>query len=181
VKGQHHDSTAGREALRQRPQQPLERGELVVHRNAQSLKRTADRRLDVGLLQIRKRRAESRAHKAIDGVGRLERLLLEEAGDELGVRFIGVLLKQARELLFAQARQQLRAGFTTRWIHPHVEGTDPFVAEAAIGIVELHRGHAQVREDQVRGRQSLSGEHLWQPSEVAAACDEGLGAEAVRA
>ena len=96
------------------------------------------------------------------------------------MRFIGVLLEQARERLFAHAREELRGGFTTRWIHPHVEGTG-LVGEAAIGIVELHRGHAQVRKDQVCGRESLTRERLRQTREVAVVCDERLGAEAGRA
>ena len=82
------------------------------------------------------------------------------------------------ELLLAQAREQLRRRFTTRGVHPHVERPRLLVAEAAIGIVELHRGHAQVRQDQVRGREPFRGEHLRQTREVSLARDEGVGAEA---
>ena len=54
------------------------------------------------------------------------------------------------------AREQLRRGFTMRWIHPHVEGAGLLVAEAAIGIVELHRGHAKVRENHARAGDAFS-------------------------
>ena len=57
-------------------------------------------------------------------------------------------------------------------------GPGLLVAEAASGIVDLHRGHAEVRQDQVRGRESLGGEHLRQAREVPVARDERLGAEA---
>ena len=142
-------------------------------------KRAADRHLHVGLRQIRQRRGEPGAHQAFDGVGRLDRLLLQQTGDEMrrAVHRRSPVSRR-RELLFAQAREQLRRGFTTRWIHPHVERTGLLVAEAAIGIVDLHRGHAKVRKDQVRGRESLGGEHLRQAREVPVACDERLGAEA---
>ena len=75
----------------------------------------------------------------------------------------------------------MRGGFTTRRVHPHVEGTGLLVTEAAIGIVELHRGDAQVRKDQIRARESLTGEHLRQTGEVSVMCDERLGAETGRA
>ena len=114
-------------------------------------------------------------------MGRLEGLLLQKTGDEMRVRFIGVLLEQARELLFARARDQLRRGLTAQRIHPHVERTDPFVAEAAIGIVELHRRHAEVRQNQVDACQPLGGQHLRQAREVRVARDEHVGAEAGRA
>ena len=95
-----------------------------------------------------------------------------------GVRFVGVLGEQGRELLLAQPREQLRRGFAVRRVHPHVEGPRLLVAEAAIGLVDLHRRHAEVREDHVRGREPLRGEHLRQTREVALARDERLGAEA---
>ena len=75
----------------------------------------------------------------------------------------------------------LRRGFAARRVHPHVERTGLLVAEAAIGIVQLHRGHAEVREDQVRGGEPFGGEHLRQAGEVAVVRDEGLRAEAGRA
>ena len=92
----------------------------------------------------------------------VERPLLQQTGNEPCVRFVGVLGEQRRELLLAQPREQLRRGFTMRWIHPHVEGTGLLVTEAAIRVVDLHRRHPEVRKDQVGGREALRGEHLRQ-------------------
>ena len=114
-------------------------------------------------------------------MSRLEGLPLQQTGDELSVRLVGVLLEQAHERLLARAREQARSGLTTQGIHAHVEGTHPFVAEAAIGIVELHRRHAKVGQDQVHACQPFGGQHVRQAREVRVARDEDLGTEAGRA
>ena len=64
-----------------------------------------------------------------------------------------------------------------RGIHPHVERPG-LVAEATRGVVDLHRRHAEVREDHVRRRHSLCGEQLRQAREVAVSGDEDVAAEA---
>jgi hypothetical protein len=142
VKGQDRHPAARRQALRQQPQERIERGEFVVHRNAQGLERTARGHFDVGLRQTWQRRVETGAQQALQSMGGVEGLLLEKTGDEMRVRFIGVFLEQAREILFARTRDELRRRLTAQRIHPHVERTNAFVTEAAIGIVELHRRHA---------------------------------------
>jgi hypothetical protein len=81
-------------------------------------------------------------------------------------------------LLLGQAGKQLGRRFTMRWIHPHVEGTGLFVAEAAIGTLDLHRRHTKVRKDQIHGRESLCVEHARKIGEVPVSRDECSGAEA---
>ena len=76
---------------------------------------------------------------------------------------------------------QLRRRLTPPRVHPHVERTDALVAEAAIGIVELHRRHAEVRQNHVGVFETLGRERLRQAGEVGVARDEGVGAEAGRA
>ena len=73
--------------------------ELVVHGDAQRLERAADRHLDVGLRQVRAARRSSPVRTTRSTrVGRRERLLLQETGDELRVRLVGVLREQRGEL-----------------------------------------------------------------------------------
>src|ERR1019366_6376376 len=64
-----------------------------------------------------------------------------------------------------------------RGVHPHVERTWLLVAEAAIRVVDLHRRHAEVHEDDVRGRESFGRKHLRQTGEVPVPRDEGLRTE----
>ena len=90
MKGQHRDSAARREALRQGAQQPVQRRELVVDGNPQRLERPADGHLHLGLRRVGNGRRNRRAYRAIEGLGRDRRLPLQHAGDENGVRFIGV-------------------------------------------------------------------------------------------
>ena len=90
---------------------------------------------------------ETGTQDPIGGVCGVQRLLLQEPGDEVRVRLIRVLLEQAREFVLADASDQLRCGFASLRVHPHVEWTHAFVTEAAIRIVELHRRHAEVGEN----------------------------------
>ena len=69
------------------------------------------------------------------------------------------------------------AGSPCDEIHPHVEGTGILVAEAAGGILDLHRGDAEIHEDDVRCRDPLLGEHSRQVREVAVARHEAVGTE----
>jgi len=77
-----------------------------------------------------------------------------------------------------ETRHELRGGLPTPRIHPHVEGADSLVAEAAIGVVQLHRRHPQVHEDEIGGREPLGGQHLRQPRKRAVMGDKRLGPEA---
>ena len=85
------------------------------------------------------------------------------------------------ERLFAQAREQLRRGLATRRIHPHVERTGLLVAEAAIGIVELHRGHAEVRQDHVAVASPSAASTCGRPAKLPWCATNVVGAEAGRA
>ena len=90
-------------------QQRVERRELVVHGDAQRLERAADRHLHVGLRQARQCRGSGPARtRRLERMGRVDRLLLQQPGDDSGVRLVGVLVEQIRELLFAAARASSR-------------------------------------------------------------------------
>ncbi len=79
MKREHGHAAAWRETLRQRSQQRVERGELVVHRNADRLERAPHRHLHVGLFQVRQCLVESDADHALEGVRRRDRRLLDQA------------------------------------------------------------------------------------------------------
>jgi hypothetical protein len=114
-------------------------------------------------------------------MGRLDPLLPQQAGDELRMRFVGVLHEETGELLFAQPRNQARCGLSARRVHPHVQRTGILVAETPVGVVELHGGDAEVHENDVGGSQAFGGEHLRQAREVGLVGAERLRAEARRA
>ena len=99
----------------------------------------------------------------------------------MAVRLVRVVRKQPRECLFAHADDQLRRRLTPLRVHPHVERPDALVAEAAIGIVELHRGDAEVRQNHIGVFETLGREGLRQAGEVGVARDERVGAETGRA
>ena len=109
VKGQHRDSAAGREALRQRPQQRSR-----ARRTRRSPRCAAPETCGGPTSSCRaspdcgSAAASPARTRRSSGLGRLDGLLLQEPGDERGVRLIGVLLEQAGQRLFAHAREQLR-------------------------------------------------------------------------
>ena len=63
----------------------------------------------------------SPARTELHRVRRIDGLLLQQRGNEPGMRFIRVLGEERGELLLAQARHELRCGLTVRRVHPHVE------------------------------------------------------------
>ena len=70
-------------------------------------KHAANRHLHLGLVQIGAGRGEPQPHHAIERVRGGDGLLLQQAGDELSVRLVGVLAQQISELALADAGEQL--------------------------------------------------------------------------
>ena len=71
------------------------------------------------------------------------------------------------------------AADSPRWIHAHVERTEP-LRESSRRIIELHRGHAQVGENHVRCRRPLGRQRSSQAGEVRSSRHERLRSEPCR-
>ena len=106
MEGQYRNPPTGREAVRHYPQQRIQHGQLVVHRDPQSLERAADRQLHLRLRQVPARQVEPDAHPVLERMARFDRLRLQEARDQPGVRLVGVFLEHGREFFLAQPGEQ---------------------------------------------------------------------------
>ena len=89
--------------------------------------------------------------------------------------FIGVLGEKPSQARFAQFRQQSGRGPASCRVHPHVEGAVDLEAEAARGVVDLHGGKTEIREQQVRPFGCLGGEEPRQRREIHASQDDRFG------
>src|SRR5713226_9142951 len=63
-------------------------------------------------------------------------------------------------------RQQVRRRFTVGSIHAHVEGAVTSIGKAALGIVDLHTRHAEVRQENVDASHSFGSENGGKGGEV---------------
>ena len=102
-------------------------------------------------------------------------------GERVGVGFVGVFRQQRGERGGRNFFQQHCGGLAAVRIHAHVERAGELDGEAACRIVNLHRGDAEVGEDQIRAGDFRLGEHLRQPREVAPVGGESFRAETKRA
>jgi hypothetical protein len=135
----------------------VERGELVVHLDAQGLEDALGR---MALAEPRGRR--DRALDRLDEVARpLERLLAaaphDRAGDRAGVPLLAVAAEDLGQLGLARLVDDVGGGEVGRRVHAHVERRVGRVREAALGPVELHRRDAEVEQDRV-GAHAVLGE-----------------------
>ena len=79
----------------------------------------------------------------------------DQAGDLLMVRLVGQFPQRLGQFLFRETVEQVGAGLLEPVVHPHVERPFMLVADAALGIVDLHARNAQVGEDDVEAVELL--------------------------
>src|SRR5262245_44835849 len=70
------------------------------------------------------------------------------------------------DLLLGCAGEPLRGRDARARVHAHIERSVEAEAEAAGGVVELRRGHAQVEQDAVGRRDAGAGSQLGEPAEA---------------
>ena len=108
----------------------------------------------------------------VDELGRpLDRLPVPAACDRPrdlpGEALLAVPAEDLLQLALAGLVDELAGGVLGRRVHPHVERRVGRVREAALGPVELHRGHPEVEEDRV-GADAVLRELPQDDAEVAA-------------
>ena len=94
-------------------------------------------------------------------------LALDRRGDQRRVALFAVFKQDAAELLAAPAVDHLVSGQLLRAVHAHIERRVLHVGKAALRMVELGRGHAQIEQDAVRPGEAESCEHLVDIAEIA--------------
>ena len=176
MEGEDRDASPWRQALGQQPQKRLEGAVFVVDRNAKCLEHPSDRALD----RLRGLTADGRRH----------------ASDTASASAVVVVIAarccrstSARASTSASAtspfssstsaspadverREQPRRWLSTLRIHPQVERALVLERESARWIVELHRRHAEIGENDIRRWKLFGRQHAREPGEIAAPDDE---------
>ena len=95
-----------------------------------------------------------------------------------GMGLVGIFAKDFCERFGGNSCEPYRGGKAAGGVHSHVERTLLFAGEAALRVVELHRGDAEIGEDRIRFRASERG---LDSSEVGFSNQETVLAEALAA
>ena len=139
----------------------LEHAELVVDLDAQRLEGPLGRVARAGALHLhRDRLAHELDEAGGHGPGGDIALGDDPLSDAAGEALIAVLAQHASEVLDRVGVQDVSRGHAGRRIHAHVERGVDRIGEAARGLVELHRGDAEVKEDPLHRSDAEIGEHL---------------------
>ena len=160
----HRQPPAGRQAVERRIQRGGQTVELAVDGDAQCLEHAARRvtvapgrrrdgvRHDVGKLQRRfDRAARPFAH--------------DSARDGTRESFFTVAPKDLRKLLLRQAGDQIGRRFAAL-AHAHIQRCVVMIGKAALRRVELMRRHADIQQDPVHRRDAQRGQHRIHVDEI---------------
>ena len=154
MKGQHRGASAGGEHGRQLFQKGIERLKLAVHIDAQRLKgalaRAFHRLLPLALWQ-EPQGAPDRLDKLPRGRDGGFALHADDgACNALRVRFVGVFDQHGGQLLLAQLGEALGARHPRGGVEPQVERTVLLEGKAALRVVDLHGGHAEIGQHEIK-------------------------------
>ena len=145
-------------------QQSIERGELIVHRDAQSLENAANGQCRVPLRFAR----GSAARMALPNECVRSKCLPASAGASTAACGSSAFSMSSLASFSAdKLARKVRSRLSALRIHPQVERPVVFRGEAARGIVQLHRGNAEIREDDVGAVEPVARQRLRQAGEVA--------------
>ncbi len=143
---QDGDPSADGESLHRGRDRPLQDGELAVDLDAQRLEGALGR-VAAGALGGLRQRVPDELHEP-GAVG--ERLLVALAHDgghdPLGLLLLAVSAQDPDEFAGRVGVEDLGGADAGRLVHAHVEGGVLGVGEAAVGLVELHRGDTEVEQ-----------------------------------
>jgi hypothetical protein len=165
VVGEHDQPPAGGEQVDGLRQGGLEGVQLAVDLDAQGLEGPAGRVGTGPPGGCGHSRLDQLDELAGGGDGGTAACLVEGAGDAAREAFLAVLAQDAGELGPRVGGQHLGRGDPGGGVHAHVEGGVGPVAEAAPGLVQLQRRHAEVVEDPVDGVQPQPSGHRGQVGE----------------
>ena len=104
----------------------------------------------------------------------------QRRGESRRVWFVGIGCEQFRERGGFDFLQQRGRGLAALRIHAHVERAVELHGKTARRIVNLHRGNAEVGENQIRAGDFIRRQHLRQPGEIAAVRGENCFAKTQR-
>ena len=178
VEREDGDASAWIETGGEISQKVVERREFVVHGDAQCLEDATD-----GFIALL---VGGRAQQgAVDGMGQRgrggKRMTRENIGQNPGMGFVGVFRQESGESIGADFFQQRAGRLAALRVHAHVERALELDREAAVRIVDLHRGHAEISEDQVDSGKLFKAENFRQPGKIAAMRHENFRAESTGA
>ncbi len=101
----------------------------------------------------------------------------QRPGEYKRAGFVGVFGQEHGEGFGADFGQEGGSGLAALRVYAHVERAFVFQRKATGGVVELHRGDAEVGKDEVSAGEALGAEDLGEAGEVAAVGCEGGRAE----
>ena len=105
---------------------------------------------------------------------RLAASLGERTGEQLGVGLVGIFGECRRQFFGGDFGEPVSGGRRAGRVEAQVERAVGFKGEAALGVVDLHRGNAEVGEEGVGAVQPELGQHFRQAGEVGADCGEDV-------
>jgi hypothetical protein len=159
-KTQDRHPAARAQAAGQIGQEAVEHAKLVVDRNTQclegALQRLGGGQRAFGLRHAPGQRGLHRgAHQVCQGGGGLQVLALQRRRQRNREGFVGVVGQQVAQGCAGDRLQQLRRGGSVAGVQPQVQRAFGLEAEAARGVVDLHRRHAQVGQDEIEATTRL--------------------------
>ena len=155
MEGEDGDAGARIQAVRQLLEEVIEHLKLTVHVDAQRLKDTLAGLLHGVLLLLLRKEGEG-LRNGIAELGRRFKLhaFMESAvdllRDTLGIRLIGILDEHVYHVVIGQRAQALGSRFAGFRIEPEVQRAVGLITEAALRVIDLHRGDTEVSEHEVK-------------------------------
>ena len=173
VEGEDGNAAAGVQAVRQVAEKSFERGEFVVHGDAQRLEDAAHGEVG-GFFVLTGQGIADGAGKFEGGAEIFSSERLRERG---GFGFIGVFCQDFCERVGFDFFEEGGSGLAALGIHAHVERAIELGGEATRGIVDLHGGQSEVSEDEVGAGEVVGGEDLRKSGEIGAVRGENVFVE----
>jgi hypothetical protein len=185
VETNDHGFSTGRETHGQHAQKLLQIGELAIDKNPQGLK-SPGCRVDAPAVGGRMEppslvfsAAVNCFHNQARQISRpLDRLLPASGNDGpcdfCGFGFIAKPFQSLAEVALRNGGEKLGGRSAATTVHAQVERTIADVREAALRIIHLHAGHAQVGENRIDGFESLRGQKGRQARKVPLVQREGM-------
>ncbi len=159
---QHGDPAAHGEGLHGARDRPLQDGQLAVDLDAQRLEGALGG-VAAGALGGLRQRVPDELHEPRAVGERLLVALAHDGGhDPLGLLLLAVRAQDPHQLARGVGVEDLGGADAGRLVHAHVEGGVLGVGEAAVGLVELHGGDAEVEQHALYARDAESGQYLGQ-------------------
>src|SRR4051812_18896757 len=170
MKGQNCDAAAGLQTAREKPQEHLQSSELLVHGNSKRLKDTSQSTAAIGPLPLAWQGLQRKLYDAGEFGGSCQRFDRVRPDDGVGKQscmgLVRILLKHLLEVLLVQTGEPSGGWLPFLWVHSQIERPLEFIGKPPGGIIELHGGAAEIRENHVCPIDFHGGEHARQSCEI---------------